>query len=69
MASNYSGKGVPLNGSVYICNLPEGTDENMIAEHFGTIGLLKVVAPPKNNLHLLMLELSTLCQIYTKQML
>ncbi|PKI54852.1 hypothetical protein CRG98_024735 [Punica granatum] len=29
------------NVSVYVCNLPEGTDENMLAEHFGTIGLLK----------------------------
>jgi hypothetical protein len=27
---------------VYICDLPYGTDENMLAEHFGTIGLLKV---------------------------
>lgn len=46
MASYYSGKGAPLNGSVYVCNLPEGTDENMLAEHFGTIGLLKVVSSP-----------------------
>lgn len=30
------------NGSVYVCNLPEGTDESMLAEYFGTIGLLKV---------------------------
>lgn len=45
MASKYSGKGDPLNGSVYVCNLPEGTDENMLAEHFGTIGLLKVGDP------------------------
>lgn len=29
------------NGSVYVCNLPHGTDENMLAEYFGTIGLLK----------------------------
>lgn len=29
------------NGSVYVCNLPHGTDETMLAEHFGTIGLLK----------------------------
>ncbi|XP_050228733.1 transcription initiation factor TFIID subunit 15 isoform X2 [Mercurialis annua] len=35
MASSYS------NGSVYVCNLPEGTDDNMLAEYFGTIGLLK----------------------------
>ncbi|XP_011094224.1 transcription initiation factor TFIID subunit 15 [Sesamum indicum] len=39
--ANYSGKGAPTNGSVYVCNLPVGTDENMLAEHFGTIGLLK----------------------------
>ncbi|CAA2992139.1 transcription initiation factor TFIID subunit 15 [Olea europaea subsp. europaea] len=39
--ASYLGKGVPTNGSVYVCNLPFGTDENMLAEHFGTIGLLK----------------------------
>ncbi|XP_012487740.2 uncharacterized protein LOC105800927 [Gossypium raimondii] len=27
MASN-SGRGYPTNGSIYVCNLPEGTDEN-----------------------------------------
>ncbi|KAL6559108.1 TATA-binding protein-associated factor 2N [Orobanche hederae] len=31
----------PTNGSVYVCNLPFGTDETMLAEHFGTIGVLK----------------------------
>ena len=41
MASN-SGRGAPTNGSIYVCNLPEGTDETMLAEYFGTIGLLKV---------------------------
>lgn len=40
--ANYSGKGASANGSVYVCNLPPGTDEDMLAEHFGTIGLLKV---------------------------
>ncbi|KAJ9549218.1 hypothetical protein OSB04_021761 [Centaurea solstitialis] len=39
--ANYSGKGAPSNGSVYVCNLPPGTDEDMLAEYFGTIGLLK----------------------------
>lgn len=39
--ANYSGKGAPSNGSVYVCNLPPGTDEDMLAEFFGTIGLLK----------------------------
>ncbi|KAG9442289.1 hypothetical protein H6P81_018143 [Aristolochia fimbriata] len=39
--ASHSGKGGPANGSVYVCNLPPGTDENMLAEHFGTIGLLK----------------------------
>ncbi|KAK6921442.1 Zinc finger, RanBP2-type, partial [Dillenia turbinata] len=29
------------NGSVYVCDLPPGTDETMLAEYFGTIGLLK----------------------------
>lgn len=41
MTGTYLGKGAPSNGTVYVCNLPEGTDENMLAEHFGTIGLLK----------------------------
>lgn len=41
--SGYSTKGAaPTNGSVYVSNLPLGTDENMLAEYFGTIGLLKV---------------------------
>ncbi|TYH58919.1 hypothetical protein ES332_D08G188700v1 [Gossypium tomentosum] len=40
MASN-SRRGYPTNGSIYVCNLPEGTDESMLAEYFGTIGLLK----------------------------
>ncbi|KAL7137217.1 hypothetical protein ABFS83_10G078000 [Erythranthe nasuta] len=39
--ANYSGKGAPTNGTVYVCNLPFGTDDDMLAEHFGTIGLLK----------------------------
>ncbi|CAK9138297.1 unnamed protein product [Ilex paraguariensis] len=39
--ASYSGKGAPSNGSVYVCNLPPGTDESMLAEYFGTIGLLK----------------------------
>lgn len=40
--ASYSGKGSTLNGSVYVCNLPLGTDEDMLAEYFGTIGVLKV---------------------------
>lgn len=40
--ANYSAKGAPSNGSVYVCNLPPGTDDDMLAELFGTIGLLKV---------------------------
>ncbi|RAL54620.1 hypothetical protein DM860_001748 [Cuscuta australis] len=39
--ANYTSRGVPTNGSVYVCNLPIGTDEDMLAEHFGTIGVLK----------------------------
>ncbi|CAN4107001.1 unnamed protein product [Withania somnifera] len=39
--ASYSGKGSPLNGSIYVCNLPPGTDEDMLAEYFGTIGVLK----------------------------
>ncbi|KAI3922857.1 hypothetical protein MKW98_006988 [Papaver atlanticum] len=39
--ANCIGRGNPSNGSVYVCNLPDGTDENMLAEFFGTIGLLK----------------------------
>ncbi|KAL7001528.1 TATA-binding protein-associated factor 2N [Sarracenia purpurea var. burkii] len=41
MMASYSGKGNPSNGSVYVCNLPPGTDENMLAEYFGTIGVIK----------------------------
>lgn len=33
--------GAAAHGSIYVCNLPEGTDENMLAEYFGTIGLIK----------------------------
>ena len=40
--ASYAGKGALSNGSVYVCNLPYGTDDNMLAEYFGTIGLLKV---------------------------
>ena len=40
--ANYLGQGASSNVSVYVCNLPDGTDENMLAEYFGTIGLLKV---------------------------
>ncbi|XP_058097961.1 transcription initiation factor TFIID subunit 15-like isoform X2 [Magnolia sinica] len=39
--ASYLGRGSPSNGSVYVCNLPPGTDESMLAEFFGTIGLLK----------------------------
>ncbi|XP_068640067.1 transcription initiation factor TFIID subunit 15-like isoform X1 [Aristolochia californica] len=39
--ASHSGRGGPANGSVYVCNLPQGTDDNMLAEYFGTIGLLK----------------------------
>ena len=41
MASN-PGNHAPSNGSVYVCNLPYGTDDIMLAEYFGTIGLIKV---------------------------
>ncbi|XP_072986779.1 transcription initiation factor TFIID subunit 15 isoform X2 [Typha latifolia] len=39
--ASYMSKGGPTNGSVYVCKLPPGTDEIMLAEFFGTIGLLK----------------------------
>lgn len=39
--ANYLGR-ASSNGSVYVCKLPPGTDETMLAEFFGTIGLLKV---------------------------
>ncbi|MQM19015.1 hypothetical protein Taro_052015 [Colocasia esculenta] len=39
--ATYPGRGVPSNGSVYVYNLPPGTSESMLAEYFGTIGLLK----------------------------
>lgn len=38
----------PPNGSIYVGNLPPGTDEMMLAEYFGTIGLLKVWVLPGN---------------------
>ncbi|KAJ8484042.1 hypothetical protein OPV22_016527 [Ensete ventricosum] len=41
LMASYSGRGGPSNGSVYVCKLPPGTDETMLAEYFGTIGLLK----------------------------
>lgn len=40
--ASYLGKGSSANGSVYVSNLPYGTDDNMLAEYFGTIGLIKV---------------------------
>ncbi|KAJ6720752.1 TRANSCRIPTION INITIATION FACTOR TFIID SUBUNIT 15 [Salix viminalis] len=39
--ASYTGKGAPSNGTIYVSNLPEGTDDSMLAEYFGTIGLLK----------------------------
>ncbi|XP_058084250.1 probable serine/threonine-protein kinase PBL23 [Magnolia sinica] len=32
--ASYMGRGDPLNGSVYVCNLPPGTAESMLAEFF-----------------------------------
>jgi len=45
--AGYMSRGPP-NGCVYVCNLPPGTDEDMLAEYFGTIGLLKVWVLPGN---------------------
>ncbi|CAI9089994.1 OLC1v1024664C2 [Oldenlandia corymbosa var. corymbosa] len=39
--ASYLGKSAPSNGSVYVCNLPPGTTEDMVAEHFGKLGVLK----------------------------
>ncbi|KAF9624011.1 hypothetical protein IFM89_007709 [Coptis chinensis] len=39
--AHFQARGAPSNGTIYICNLPHGADENMLAEFFGTIGLLK----------------------------
>lgn len=39
--ASHPGIQAPSNGSVYVCNLPFGTDENMLAEYFGTIGVIK----------------------------
>jgi hypothetical protein len=39
--------------TIYVCNLPSGTDENLLADHFGKIGLLKVrilLSPPPSPL-------------------
>ncbi|KAG4403464.1 hypothetical protein GLYMA_01G117501v4 [Glycine max] len=40
MATN-PGNHAPSNGSVYVCNLPYGTNDIMLVEYFGTIGLIK----------------------------
>lgn len=40
--ASYSGKAAASNGRIYVCNLPHGTNEEMLAEYFGTIGVLKV---------------------------
>lgn len=40
--ASYIGRSGPSNTSIYVCNLPPGTTETMLAEFFGTIGLLKV---------------------------
>eukprot|EP00252_Welwitschia_mirabilis_P027144 TRINITY_DN9215_c0_g1_i2.p1 TRINITY_DN9215_c0_g1~~TRINITY_DN9215_c0_g1_i2.p1 ORF type:complete len:457 (-),score=129.99 TRINITY_DN9215_c0_g1_i2:123-1493(-) len=37
----YAGAVDPVVTSVYVCNLPPGTDEMLLANHFGTIGVLK----------------------------
>ncbi|XP_078428748.1 TBP-associated factor 15 [Wolffia australiana] len=39
--ASYSGRGASSNGTVYVSNLPPGTSESMLADYFGTIGLLK----------------------------
>nr|ACU23963.1 unknown [Glycine max] len=39
--ASHPGNHAPSNGSAYVCNLPYGTDDNMLAEYFGTIGLIK----------------------------
>ncbi|KAH1266038.1 Transcription initiation factor TFIID subunit 15 [Glycine max] len=46
MATN-PGNHAPSNGSVYVCNLPYGTNDIMLVEYFGTIGLIKVWRRPK----------------------
>lgn len=40
--ASYLGRGAASNGTVYVSNLPPGTSETMLADFFGTIGLLKV---------------------------
>ncbi|KAF3338259.1 transcription initiation factor TFIID subunit 15-like isoform X1 [Carex littledalei] len=41
MAIRGGGMNMIMNSTVYVYNLPTGTDEEMLAEYFGTIGLLK----------------------------
>ncbi|GBG58823.1 hypothetical protein CBR_g224 [Chara braunii] len=41
MMAGYGLTGVPSTNAIYVCNLPPGTDELALAEHFGTIGLIK----------------------------
>jgi RNA recognition motif-containing protein len=30
------------NSNIFVCNLPPGTSETLLADHFGQIGLVKV---------------------------
>lgn len=49
MAIRGGGINMNMNSTVYVYNLPTGTDEEMLADYFGTIGLLKVCFSPGNN--------------------
>ena len=39
----------PPTATIYVANLPRGTDEELLAEHFGSIGLVKVCRPRKQH--------------------
>ncbi|CAA6671808.1 unnamed protein product [Spirodela intermedia] len=47
--ASYLGRGAASNGTVYVSNLPPGTSETMLADYFGTIGLLKVGILPRTS--------------------
>lgn len=42
--TGFGGAPPVYNNTIYVCNLPPGSDEELLAEHFGQLGLLKVIS-------------------------
>lgn len=42
----FGGAAPLVTSAIYVCNLPPGSDEMLLADHFGKIGLLKVLSFP-----------------------